>query len=70
MVKDFYNITKDVIKVILKHDHTDLNKAFPNPTAEILALSWLVELRNLDPWYSSVTVWETDDCQATAQIRA
>jgi 6-pyruvoyltetrahydropterin/6-carboxytetrahydropterin synthase len=68
MVKDFYNITKDAIKVILKYDHTDLNEAFPNPTAEVLALVWLTQLRELDPWYTKVTVWETDDCYAIAEV--
>lgn len=68
MVKDFANITKDAIKVILIHDHKYLNDNFPNPTAEVLALSWLNQLRSLDPRYTDVTVWETDDCYATASV--
>lgn len=67
MVKDFYQVSKDVHELILdRYDHKLLNDFFYNPTAEILAVIWLEELSAINPGYCKVTVWETDDCFATA----
>ena len=66
MVKDFYDIDQDLQKVIGPWDHRLINDYIFNPTAENMALSILLQLRSLDQRYSKVTVWETDDCYATA----
>lgn len=66
MVEDFYNIGRHLQAVIGCFDHQNLNDYFANPTAEILAYRWLVELLKLDTRYLSVKVKETDDCWAIA----
>lgn len=70
MVKDFGDIETDCEAIILVYDHTDLNVSIPEmlTTAENLASFWLGALVRVDPMYSSVTVWETDDCYARASL--
>lgn len=62
MVKDFYEVKEDLKAVIDEPcDHKDLNKVYPNmlTTAENLASEWLRRLRERDPRYSCVRVYET-----------
>lgn len=69
MLVDFSSISTDwalVTAWMFDGDHCCFNEWEVNPTAERLALRFLASLRNIRPIYTSVTVWETDDCCATA----
>jgi 6-pyruvoyltetrahydropterin/6-carboxytetrahydropterin synthase len=66
MVKDFYDLNADFEAIIGISDHRSLNDLMDNPTAENLSVRWLERLRVKDGRYSSVIVWETDDCFAEA----
>lgn len=70
MVKDFYEISKDLKEIVEYYDHKDLNEEFAPikmlTTAENLAAFWLNELKLIDERYWRVTVWETDDSSASA----
>jgi 6-pyruvoyltetrahydropterin/6-carboxytetrahydropterin synthase len=66
-VRDFYLIKQDLHDVIEDVcDHQDLNAIYPYllTTAENLAIVWLTALVRRDPRYSSIRVYETDDCWA------
>jgi len=67
MVEDFYTISEQFKESIDRHfDHAHLNDHFTEPTAEVIACYILGVMRAYDKRYTSVTVWETDDCFATA----
>jgi 6-pyruvoyltetrahydropterin/6-carboxytetrahydropterin synthase len=70
IVMDFGDIT-DLFKREIedRYDHRHLNDFFPNPTAEILAWTWLHDLNVLDSRISAVKVYETAKCSAEARIR-
>lgn len=63
MVKDFYEISYDLKKVIDEPcDHQYLNDIYPDmlTTAENLARHWLTQLFERDARYSTIRVFETD----------
>jgi 6-pyruvoyltetrahydropterin/6-carboxytetrahydropterin synthase len=68
MVRDFSFLSIDAYDLITIYDHKNLNNFFPNPTAEVLAESWLLALRVQDIGYYKVVVWETDDSYACAEV--
>lgn len=64
MIVDF----GDLKEAIQKYDHQDLNTFFENPTAEVVALSILAEVRDYLKHLSGVaniTVWESPESSVT-----
>lgn len=74
MIKDFYDISKDLEIIVGSWDHQDLNEMVKGgvliapflTTAENLAEFWLAMLRRIDDRYDAVKVWETEDSYALA----
>ncbi len=72
MVKPFEEIKRDLTELIHdRYDHTTINAVPPfdelAPTTENLALVFLQALRDRDPRYRRVRVWETDNNYAEAE---
>lgn len=71
MVKDFYEVKKDLEGVIdTPCDHRNLNEVYPFmlTTAENLACYWLGQLIRRDSRYSFIRVYETPD--SWVEVRA
>lgn len=68
VVLDFADLT-DVVRraVIARCDHTLLNDTVPNPTAEVLALTFMDWLGAAGLPVTELTVWETATSRATAR---
>ncbi len=68
IVMDFADLGSVVRReVVDKCDHTLLNDLVPNPTAEVLAVTFLDWLRTAGLPASEVTVWETATSRAAAR---
>ena len=68
MVMDFKDISSLVKRLIIDtHDHTDLNRIYPNPTAEyMVAMMFGIISKELpvDVTLESVKLWETENSYA------
>lgn len=72
MVKPFEEIERDLKELVhKKYDHATINAVPPfdalAPTTENLALVILEQLRERDPRYTKVRVWETDNNYVEAE---
>ena len=69
IVKDYYDVTKEVNEAIIdKFDHKYLNDFYPNPTAELLAMDFLIRLRIVSKIYTKVILQETENTTAEVAI--
>ena len=69
-VEDFGSVGRLLAEIVGKHDHTFLNEAFSNPTAENLARGWGLDIKEHlshvgGVHFRSLTVQETEDSSAT-----
>ncbi|MFA6006904.1 MAG: 6-carboxytetrahydropterin synthase [Candidatus Paceibacterota bacterium] len=69
IVLDFDDLTKLVKEVVIdRYDHKDLNDFFPNPSAEVLAQNFLIDLdlafkiKGFNGVISKIRLWETENC--------
>ncbi len=77
MIIDFNKIDDFVKPIVARYDHSQLNTFFEQPTAELMAVSILAEIRkrlnsskktdeSLNGVYvSQVKLWETEKCYVT-----
>lgn len=69
IIMDFGDLKRIVKEEILDvHDHSCLNDAFENPTAEIMAEAFLQRLNAIDNRITHVELYETPTSSAIAAI--
>jgi len=73
IVIDFYEMSLHLEATVGRFDHRDLNAngssilgSSIETTAENLAEAWLYDLKQLNPKYIGLRVWETESCYAQA----